>query len=624
MSTQPPVRTYVAHDFELEFPLGLRLKTGTLEVVGVESSGQAAGFLGTMEDSGPVWAVCTVDGLPVRSHQQFGAALARAQRAIDNGAHRRTVNLGFQSIAPPGFLGRRDAGPIPRTGSSDVAVTDAVQSRFIIVDGFPHFESDWRGVPVTPNVIASAIHRTYHVRTSPSMITFVDDIARTSCYVELSSAEDARRVLVQYEKGTSPTLHHRDEAIADWILSISATSEDVVLQVKPSEQDERLGEADHYDATAEGPDPPELAEPVLILEGFPAANNAGWNGVRVNEVVVASMLHRTFGIRTNPGMVTFLDSERATKTRTCRVELASIGDAQQVLLLYSRGKRPTLHRAEGQRGDNPFHLVIRGVHHEDEWLPVMEQSEVLMVGHARTKVGRSNESRPQEMEPESATRSAEAEERSGIQNESESLLLTGLPGTHPAWRFINDKVLASLIHRTFGVRTNPSSVTVGPDRRSCRLSLSSSDARHVMHCTTRGQKITLEHRDARMPGLELSINAQSPSLEAYIQSMTITSTTGATAVPRMTSESCPVNDPSSTSAEAPPRSAWKDPISRGAGLSFVGLPSWANGNSDAPVYQAESLGKVAQPLPSVYAFDMTSVTSNTGITSLAQGYSYFN
>ena len=631
---QAPVRTYVAYDFELSLPLGLRLKTGTLEVVGTQPSGQAEAFLGTWEVSTPGWAVCTVDGLPVRSHQQFGAALARAQRAVGSGAQRKTVNLGFQSIAAPQQISSKAAAPGARNNSDESVVLGApnVQSNIVIVDGFPHFESDWRGVPVTPNVIASAIHRTYHVRTNPGMVTFVDDIARTSCYVELTSVEDARRVLVQYEKGVSPTLHHRDEAIADWILSLSSAPEDLVVPQSRSNDDgeEPSDGAVLPDMSAVTTD---LTGPVLILEGFPTSNNSGWNGVRVNEVVVASMLHRTFGVRTNPGMVVFLDGDKSAKTRSCRIELSSIMDAQQVLLLYSRGKRPTLHRAEGQRGDNPFQLIIRAANQEGGGPLAAQPSEAPMPDGLKHGVESRN---PQEMEPESARGSADGDDFASSRNDNESLILTGLPGPHPAWRFINDKVLASLIHRTFGVRTNANAVLVAPDRRSCRLNLSASDAMHVMHCTSRGQKITLEHRDSRMVGLDLQIQVKNPSLENTLKNLSISNIGPNGSGGSIPEENGVINTASQIMGQ------WKDQAAREESLPFGDLSqSSLPFSAYDPQKQAEAAAHSLQPqsLPSMYGFDVTpsldvgAVTSNTGqglgplspgLPSLTDGYSYFN
>lgn len=644
MALQAPVRTYTAYDFELSLSLGLRLKTGTLEVVGVEPRGQAEAFLGTMNNEGSVWAICTVDGLPVRSHQQFDAALARAQRAVDNGAHRRTVNLGFQSIVSLQNTNWQVEGNVRESESADI-----IHNHIIIVDGFPHFESDWRGVPVTPIVIASALHKTYNVRTNPSMVTFVDDISRTSCYVELSSIDDARRILLQYEKGASPTLHHRDEDIADWILSVSVAPLNVVIPRRANGLNEVV--ANISGLAQEAMQAPvnlpvlNLSEPVLILEGFPSVNNPGWNGVRVNEVVVASMLHRTYGIRTNPGMVSFLDDERTANTRSCRVELSSVPDAHQVLAMYLRGKRPSLHGADGQRSENLFNLIIRS-----EFPDESENAVLNLLSSFNEQLRMNERSRnPQEIDLNSSTASGlnnGSKNVSTTKNETERLVLTGLPGPHPAWRFVNDKVVASLIHRTFGVRTNSNAVLVAADRRSCQLDLSSLDARHVMLSTTKGQNIILEHRDSRMKGLDLKIEAESPSLKGYLEAVL-------TAEKNRKPPSQHIDDTIFEQQHqnmVPPGlepTAWIQPISKSETNSSNGLsiPSWTPKpyenvlhapNLSSQIKTIESLNHMSST--SVYGFEVEAadrfgaVSSNTGlgaavsprVTSTSEGYSYFS
>ena len=63
----------------------------------------------------------------------------------------------------------------------------------------------------------------------------------------------------------------------------------------------------------------------IVLSGFPGVE-VGWEGVPVSESIVASVLHRTYDVRTHASMVHF-DASR----QRCWVRLSSHADAVSVL-----------------------------------------------------------------------------------------------------------------------------------------------------------------------------------------------------------------------------------------------------------------------------------------------------
>ena len=107
-----------------------------------------------------------------------------------------------------------------RTINKIVCQKDKISVQALIVSSFPcSSDETWAGVKVTPVVIASTIHRTYGVRTSPDMVRMA--VNQKSCEVELSSEADAARVFQLYGDGVVPSLHNKDSRVAPWRLSIS-------------------------------------------------------------------------------------------------------------------------------------------------------------------------------------------------------------------------------------------------------------------------------------------------------------------------------------------------------------------------------------------------------------------
>lgn len=87
------------------------------------------------------------------------------------------------------------------------------------------------------------------------------------------------------------------------------------------------------------------------------------------------------------------------------------------------------------------------------------------------------------------------------------LKVLGLPGNDGTWRFLNETVMAALVHRTYRVKTHPSNVSISSDRRLCTLRLNTEDARRVLTAAaTDGGHLRLDHRDARVPALVMTVS----------------------------------------------------------------------------------------------------------------------
>jgi hypothetical protein len=177
--------------------------------------------------------------------------------------------------------------------------------KMIYLSDFPQCEEGkWSGFPIGAVVVAATLHRTYKVHTDPSMVVFHQ--GGEFCSVELSSCEDMRSVLRQVKNGTFPTLHHRDEAVSDWVLKVDRDAPSparnggrVSSETQSSETSIEAPCLDKKGRAGQGS--------TIQLSGLPGAFNREWEGVRMTEVVVASMIHRTYGVRTSPELVTFND-----------------------------------------------------------------------------------------------------------------------------------------------------------------------------------------------------------------------------------------------------------------------------------------------------------------------------
>lgn len=283
------------------------------------------------------------------------------------------------------------------------------------------------------------------------------------CQVTLSSSVEQRRVLQLVHAGVFPALHHRDSSVPDWMMNVSTCSRLVAEVLKREAENE--ASSDFAESS------------VIELSGLPGVSNREWAGVRLTGVVIASMIHRTFQVKTSADMV-FFNEDRTV----CWCDLQSSACARRVISLSRGGVIPSLHQNEdGVCAD----LAIQ-------------------VSWPSKRACSSN------AENRSALKSAEArcndDDDDDRKVEKGSILVTGLPGAyHPSWRFLNGSVIASILFRTFGVRTSPDFVTISPDRKCARVQLSMADARHVLQLSTEGQYITLHHRDPAVLSLRMLV-----------------------------------------------------------------------------------------------------------------------
>ena len=210
-------------------------------------------------------------------------------------------------------------------------------ARSIIVTGLPRSEKGkWRGVSITPVVIASAIHRAYDVHTDPGMVT----MGQRSCTVELASEREQGRVLKLYQNGVKPVLHSSDKtprtlcslkvaAAASTFLSSSPKSAQESLQNTSKIRDgfeKRASPVAHGDRL-------NLTSTLLEISGLPM----GENKVKT-AFVMASMIHNTFGVKTDPANVRFNEDQT-----TFRIELDDLESARRVLSMFESGLVPVLH-----------------------------------------------------------------------------------------------------------------------------------------------------------------------------------------------------------------------------------------------------------------------------------------
>jgi hypothetical protein len=174
-------------------------------------------------------------------------------------------------------------GRVPDTGRASGGGGGGVgggqqQGRTIFVSNFPQ-SGAWGDVGLTAVVVASAIHRTYNVRTSPSMVAFHDNGQWAT--VDLVSHADARQVASLAEQGIMPILHHRDRSVPSHSLAVCRGGPAMV----PVEA-----------ATAQGA----AGMTVIQVSNLPGIHDQQWSGVRMTETAIASMIHRTYNVRTHP------------------------------------------------------------------------------------------------------------------------------------------------------------------------------------------------------------------------------------------------------------------------------------------------------------------------------------
>jgi len=320
--------------------------------------------------------------------------------------------------------------------------------RTIFVSDFP-VDGGWGDLSLTPVVLASAIHRTYNVRTAPSMVEF-NETGQWAA-VELVSHTDARKVGALSEQGIVPILHHRSRTMPPYSLSVS-----------------RFGPVVSAPASSTGREAPAPlpVSTVIEISNLPGIDDQYRSGLRLTETVIASMIHRTYNVRTHPRDVCF----EASRTK-CWIELGSLASAQKVLSWYSGGKTPILHQRDGVSFST---LAVAGsstsFDHIKAWVFDQEQ---------RVAEERQSEVRG-------------------------SIILTGFPGENSDdWRFVSAAVIASILYRTFDVQTSAEGVEFSPDHLSCSVLLSEVDAKKVIRDFERGRKILLHHRDYHIQSLQL-------------------------------------------------------------------------------------------------------------------------
>lgn len=171
---------------------------------------------------------------------------------------------------------------------ASIASEDASDNRTIVVRGFP-MDSEASSV-----VVASALHRTYKIRTVPNMVTFYNN--GDYCAVKLSSSADRRRVLQLCKQGTYPIFHNRDPHQPSVTLEILSEMPTEVRGVPPTP--DML-----YSATGSTGSPALFGDvkstldmnptaSIIQLSGLPGTSNMLWDGVRMTSTVIASMIHR--------------------------------------------------------------------------------------------------------------------------------------------------------------------------------------------------------------------------------------------------------------------------------------------------------------------------------------------
>eukprot|EP00614_Pseudopedinella_elastica_P007747 CAMPEP_0172599440 /NCGR_PEP_ID=MMETSP1068-20121228/19528_1 /TAXON_ID=35684 /ORGANISM="Pseudopedinella elastica, Strain CCMP716" /LENGTH=370 /DNA_ID=CAMNT_0013399691 /DNA_START=521 /DNA_END=1633 /DNA_ORIENTATION=- len=288
------------------------------------------------------------------------------------------------------------------------------------------------------------------------------------CLLKLGSHADQRRVLRLFEKGVVPRLHHRDNLMPEWELRLSETNPQ---QTSLESAMESATLSERFQSAEEGmPEKYSGAQvPLLHLSGLPGVNNREWGGVRMTEAVISSMVHRAFGIQTSPEMVVF----GAGRTE-CWLLLPQ-KDISRVHSLFRSGVKPVLH------------------HKNNELMTSLSNGLQIEV------------SSPRATPPLPAALSTKLEIKSAEESEHLNLVLTGLPGMHPAWRFVNESVIASIMHRTFSVKTSASGIFIEPNRKACEVMLSESDARYVV---ASGRPIVLHHRDPGISSLVMKPTLQ--------------------------------------------------------------------------------------------------------------------
>jgi len=164
--------------------------------------------------------------------------------------------------------------------------------RTIFVSGFPHSDA-WGAMGLTAVVVASAIHRTYNVQTAPSMVAFHDNGEWAT--IDLVSHADARKVDELAEQGIMPVLRHRNRTVPPQTITVCRGGPVLVHAVNSETQ-----------AT-----PWRQASTVIRISNLPGLNDQNWSGVRLTETVIASMIHRTYNVRTHPRDVVSLCFEGA-------------------------------------------------------------------------------------------------------------------------------------------------------------------------------------------------------------------------------------------------------------------------------------------------------------------------
>jgi len=179
--------------------------------------------------------------------------------------------------------------------------------RTIFLSSFPlSMAGNWCGLPITPVVIASTLHRTFNVKTDAGMVVFHD--GGNFCSVELGNETDARFVMLRAANGILPTLRHRNVTIPDWALQVDRECPDRKQESSTGSSTASIPERDEakFFQEEDNVDPNAgKASSLIQLSGLPGVFNREWEGVRMTESVVASMVHRTYGVRTSPEGVTF-------------------------------------------------------------------------------------------------------------------------------------------------------------------------------------------------------------------------------------------------------------------------------------------------------------------------------
>lgn len=213
-------------------------------------------------------------------------------------------------------------------------------ARSIMVTGLPRSEKGkWKGVSITPVVIASAIHRAYGVHTDPGMVT----MGQRSCTVELASEREQGRVLKLYQKGVKPVLHSSDKTprtLCSLMIASAAPTTSISSLLPESAQESPFhntsrvrGDFEKRSSPRVDADKSNITSAVLEISGLPT----GENKVKT-AFVMASMIHNTFGVRTDPSNVRFNEDQTAFW-----IELEDLESARRVLNMFESGLVPVLH-----------------------------------------------------------------------------------------------------------------------------------------------------------------------------------------------------------------------------------------------------------------------------------------